>query len=77
MIIPDAERSKYFDNMLGGLVMHLAGPPLLKLGFHIFVVVRWCSHLGGSRQHLADRRERRHEPRGGRWRASRLVPPSA
>ena len=26
MIIPDAVRGKYVDNLLGGLAMHLAGP---------------------------------------------------
>ncbi len=38
MIIPDAERSKLVDNLLGGLSMSLSGPYLLRLGFHIFVV---------------------------------------
>src|SRR5579871_3652517 len=37
MIIPDAERSKYFDNLIGGLAMNLSGPYMLRLGFHIFV----------------------------------------
>ena len=31
MIIPDAVRGQYVDNLLGGLAMHLAGPPLLRL----------------------------------------------
>ena len=38
MIIPDAERAKLVDNLLGGLAMNLSGPYLLRLGFHIFVV---------------------------------------
>jgi amino acid transporter len=38
MIIPDAERAKLVDNLLGGLAMSLSGPYLLRLGFHIFVV---------------------------------------
>ena len=38
MIIPDAIRSKYVDNLIGGLAMNLSGPYLLRLGFHIFVV---------------------------------------
>jgi amino acid transporter len=38
MIIPDAERSKYFDNLIGGLAMNLSGPYILRLGFHMFVV---------------------------------------
>jgi len=39
MIIPDAQRSKYFDNLIGGLAMNLAGPELFRLGFHSFVVL--------------------------------------
>src|SRR5664280_1830216 len=38
MIIPDSVRGQYNQNLLGGLAMHLAGPPLLRLVFHIFVV---------------------------------------
>ena len=38
MIIPDAIRPKYVDNLIGGLAMNLSGPYLLRLGFHIFVV---------------------------------------
>lgn len=48
MIIPDAQRPEYYDNMLGGLVMHLAGPPLLKLFFHVFVVVVGVLILSGA-----------------------------
>ena len=39
MIIPDGQRGKYIDNLLGGLAMHLAGPEYLRLGFHVFVVI--------------------------------------
>ncbi len=39
MIIPDAQRSKYYDNLIGGLAMHLAGPDLMRLLFHGFVVI--------------------------------------
>jgi amino acid transporter len=39
MIIPDAIRPEYQDNLLGGLAMHLAGPQILRLLFHIFVVM--------------------------------------
>src|SRR5207244_7580816 len=39
MIIPDTDRSKYFDNLIGGLSMFLAGPFALRLGFHAFVVL--------------------------------------
>ena len=48
MIIPDALRPQYYDNMLGGLVMHLAGPHALKLGFHAFVVVVGVMILSGA-----------------------------
>jgi hypothetical protein len=48
MIIPDATRSNYFDNMIGGLVMNLAGPSLLKLGFHVFVVIVGVLILAGA-----------------------------
>src|SRR5712692_3382733 len=37
MIIPDATRSQYYDNLIAGVVTNLAGPSLLKLAFHIFV----------------------------------------
>src|SRR5262245_4014098 len=39
MIIPDAVRHEYKDNLLGGLANFLAGPSLLQLVFHIFVVI--------------------------------------
>lgn len=48
MLIPDSQRPNYYDNMLGGLVMHLAGPALLKLGFHIFVVIVGVMILAGA-----------------------------
>ena len=48
MIIPDATRSNYYDNMIGGLVMNLAGPSLLKLGFHVFVVIVGVLILAGA-----------------------------
>jgi amino acid transporter len=48
MIIPDAKRSEYVDNLLGGLAMHLAGPPLLRLAFHIFVVIVGVLILSGA-----------------------------
>jgi hypothetical protein len=48
MIIPDALRPNYYDNMLGGLVMHLAGPSILKLGFHVFVVAVGVMILAGA-----------------------------
>ncbi len=48
MIIPDQVRQKYVDNLLGGLAMHLAGPPLLRLCFHVFVVIVGVLILSGA-----------------------------
>ncbi len=39
---------KYFDNLIGGLAMNLAGPYLLRLGFHIFVVIVGVLILSGA-----------------------------
>ena len=36
------------DNLLGGLAMHLAGPHLLRLAFHIFVVIVGVLILSGA-----------------------------
>ncbi|HYZ86696.1 MAG TPA: APC family permease, partial [Bryobacteraceae bacterium] len=48
MIIPDAVRGAYVDNLLGGLAMHLAGPEFLRLLFHAFVVVTGVLILSGA-----------------------------
>ncbi len=48
MIIPDAVRGQYVDNLLGGLAMHLAGPQALRLLFHVFVVVVGVLILSGA-----------------------------
>ncbi len=48
MLIPDSERPKYLDNLLGGLSIFLAGPSTLKLLFHIFVVVVGTLILAGA-----------------------------
>lgn len=48
MIIPDRVRGEYVDNLLGGLAMHLAGPHLLRLAFHIFVVIVGVLILSGA-----------------------------
>jgi amino acid transporter len=48
MIIPDSIRPEYINNLLGGLAMHLAGPQLLRLAFHIFVVVVGVLILSGA-----------------------------
>ncbi len=48
MIIPDAVRPQYYDNLLGGLAMSLAGPYALKLAFHIFMVMVGVLILSGA-----------------------------
>lgn len=48
MIIPDAVRPQYYDNLIGGLSMSLAGPEPLKLLFHIFVVIVGALILSGA-----------------------------
>lgn len=48
MIIPDKVRPEYYNNLIGGLSMSLAGPYLLRLGFHIFVVVVGVLILSGA-----------------------------
>jgi amino acid transporter len=48
MIIPDSMRHEYVNNLLGGLTMHLAGPNLLRLVFHIFVVAVGVLILSGA-----------------------------
>jgi len=48
LIIPDAIRLEYVDNLLGGLAMHLIGPPFLRLLFHVFVVVVGVLILSGA-----------------------------
>ena len=48
MIIPDNVRPMYINNLIGGLAMNLSGPYLLKLGFHIFVVIVGGLILSGA-----------------------------
>ena len=48
MIIPDAVRSMYYDNLIGGLAHEPRGPDLLRLGFHIFVVIVGVLILAGA-----------------------------
>ena len=48
MIIPDQERTKYFADLIGGLAMNLSGPYILRLGFHIFVVIVGGLILSGA-----------------------------
>jgi amino acid transporter len=48
MIIPDSERPRYLDNLIGGLSMFLVGPLALKLIFHAFVVLVGVLILSGA-----------------------------
>jgi amino acid transporter len=48
LIIPDAVRKDYVENLLGGLAMWLLGPQLIRLAFHIFVVVVGVLILSGA-----------------------------
>jgi hypothetical protein len=48
MIIPDAARQKFLDNLIGGLSMFLVGPMSLRLLFHAFVVLVGTLILSGA-----------------------------
>jgi amino acid transporter len=48
MLIPDAERQRFLDNLIGGISMHLAGPMPLKLLFYTFVVLVGTMILSGA-----------------------------
>jgi Amino acid permease len=48
MLIPDTERPKYLDNLIGGLTTVLVGPEALKLLFHVFVVIVGTLILAGA-----------------------------
>ena len=48
MIIPDNIRPMYYSNLIGGLAMNLSGPYVLRLGFHIFVVIVGGLILSGA-----------------------------
>jgi amino acid transporter len=48
MIIPDNMRPQYLENLIGGLAMNLAGPPMLRLTFHVFVVIVGTLILSGA-----------------------------
>ncbi|MGD0619350.1 MAG: APC family permease [Bryobacteraceae bacterium] len=48
VLISPAKMTEYADNLLGGLVMNLAGPELVRLAFHIFVVVVGVLILSGA-----------------------------
>jgi amino acid transporter len=48
MIIPDEQRQRFLENLIGGLAMNLQGPFLLRLIFHGFVVVVGTLILAGA-----------------------------
>jgi amino acid transporter len=48
IISPQEIRNMYSDNLLGGLAMQLVGPKLVKLAFHIFVVIVGILILSGA-----------------------------
>ncbi len=48
MIIPDNVRKNFFDNLIGGLAMNMAGPLMLRLVFHGFVVLVGVLILAGA-----------------------------
>jgi amino acid transporter len=48
MLIPDSQRGKYLDNLIGGLSMFLVGYTPLKLLFHAFVVLVGTLILSGA-----------------------------
>jgi len=48
MLIPDTERGKYLDNLIGGLSLYLAGPYGLRLAFQAFVVLVGVLILSGA-----------------------------
>lgn len=48
MIIPDAVRPDYYNNLIAGLVANLAGPSVVKLAFNVFVVMVGVAILSGA-----------------------------
>jgi len=48
MIIPDGVRQNYLENLIGGLAMSLHGPLIVRLVFHVFVVVVGTLILAGA-----------------------------
>jgi amino acid transporter len=47
-IIPDDQRPQYFDNLISGIAINLAGPMTLKLGFQAFIVIVGFLMLAGA-----------------------------
>ncbi len=48
MIIPDAVRKNFYENLIGGLAMNAAGPLMFRLVFHGFVVLVGTLILAGA-----------------------------
>ncbi|HYM00232.1 MAG TPA: APC family permease, partial [Blastocatellia bacterium] len=48
LLIPDSERPKYFDNLISGLTMFVAGPLWMRLMFQAFVVIVGFLILSGA-----------------------------
>ncbi len=48
MIIPDAERTRFQDNLISGLALHVVGPEWVKMGLNIFVVIVGFLILSGA-----------------------------
>ena len=76
-LIPDDVRPLYFNNLISGISLHLAGPLPLRLIFQAFIVVVGFLMLAGRHQHLDHRGERRAQPRQRGRRDDRLVPRAA
>ena len=47
-IIPDQDRPQYFDNLISGIAVNLAGPMTLKLAFQAFIVIVGFLMLAGA-----------------------------
>ena len=47
-LIPDAQRSRYIDNMISGLAMNVVGPQAARLVFQAFVVLVGALVLSGA-----------------------------
>jgi amino acid transporter len=47
-IIPDGDRPQYFDNLISGIAINLAGPVTLKLAFQAFIVLVGFLMLAGA-----------------------------
>ncbi|MGE5361003.1 MAG: APC family permease [Bacteroidales bacterium] len=47
-LIPDSVRPQFYDNLIAGIAMHLAGPASLRLAFQAFVVLVGFLILAGA-----------------------------